>query len=174
MRRTAAKSLQSLGGGVHIVEKRLNHVSGSFRGIVGVYQRHEYLSERRQAFAMLSAQFESLTGANGLALLLRASRAGRRTTIDRERETNERPHEAASNKPPQSTEPRQSALAELEARLKNFPKVAETLEQNRVGQRTRRPSWIIPVMTCALVESPRRGSKPRRPRNGTLSYRLRL
>ncbi|WP_144259708.1 hypothetical protein [Methylocystis sp. ATCC 49242] len=163
---------------MYIVEKRLNHISGSFRGIVGVYQRHEYLSERRQAFAMLSAQFESLTGANGLALLLRASRAGRRTTIDRERErererrTSGRMKQRRINRrtPPSRDNPRWRNWA----RLKNFPKVAEPLEQNRVGQRTRRPSWIIPVMTCALVESPRRDSKPRRPRNGTLSYRLRL
>jgi len=32
-----------------VTEKVLNHVSGSFAGIVGVYQRHEYEPERRAA-----------------------------------------------------------------------------------------------------------------------------
>jgi hypothetical protein len=34
---------------LHVVEKCLNHTSGSFGGIVGVYQRHEFLAERRDA-----------------------------------------------------------------------------------------------------------------------------
>jgi hypothetical protein len=32
-----------------VVEKLLNHVSGSFAGIVGVYQRHTYEKEMRAA-----------------------------------------------------------------------------------------------------------------------------
>jgi hypothetical protein len=33
-----------------VIEKCLNHTSGTFRGIVGVYQRHEFADEKREAF----------------------------------------------------------------------------------------------------------------------------
>jgi hypothetical protein len=33
----------------HVVERVLNHISGSQSGLIGVYQRHEYREERRQA-----------------------------------------------------------------------------------------------------------------------------
>jgi integrase len=49
LRRTGAAGLQRLGVPLPVTEKILNHVSGSFGGIVGVYQRHEYASERRDA-----------------------------------------------------------------------------------------------------------------------------
>jgi integrase len=45
LRRTAASGMQKLGTGVHVVERALNHVSGSFRGITGVYQTHDYADE---------------------------------------------------------------------------------------------------------------------------------
>ena len=32
-----------------MIEQVLNHRSGTFRGIVGVYQRHDYIDERRIA-----------------------------------------------------------------------------------------------------------------------------
>jgi integrase len=51
LRRTCASSLQRLGIALPITEKVLNHTSGSFRGIVSVYQKHEYLAERRAALA---------------------------------------------------------------------------------------------------------------------------
>ena len=33
----------------HVVERVLNHVSGTQSGLVGVYQRHEYREERKAA-----------------------------------------------------------------------------------------------------------------------------
>ena len=33
----------------HIVERVLNHTSGATGGLVGVYQRYEYLDERKEA-----------------------------------------------------------------------------------------------------------------------------
>jgi hypothetical protein len=41
--------MQRLGVNLPIIEKILNHTSGSFGGIVGIYQKHEFLAERRQA-----------------------------------------------------------------------------------------------------------------------------
>lgn len=45
LRRTCASGMQRLGVSVPVIEKALNHVSGTFRGITGVYQRHDYASE---------------------------------------------------------------------------------------------------------------------------------
>lgn len=49
LRRTFASGCARRGVPVHVVEKLLNHVSGTHSGIVGVYQKHEYEPERRQA-----------------------------------------------------------------------------------------------------------------------------
>jgi integrase len=49
LRRTLASGMARLGIQLPVIEKVLNHSSGSFRGIVGVYQRHSYADEKRQA-----------------------------------------------------------------------------------------------------------------------------
>ena len=45
LRRTCASGMQKLGVSVPVIEKALNHISGTFRGIVGVYQTHDYADE---------------------------------------------------------------------------------------------------------------------------------
>lgn len=55
LRRTFASGCARLGVPVHVVEKLLNHTSGTFGGIVSVYQRHEYLAERRDALERWTA-----------------------------------------------------------------------------------------------------------------------
>jgi integrase len=47
LRRTAATGLQRLGVRLEVTEQVLNHISGSRAGIVGVYQRHDFASEKR-------------------------------------------------------------------------------------------------------------------------------
>lgn len=49
LRRTAASGMARLGISLPTIEKVLNHVSGSFGGIVGVYQRHEFKDEKAAA-----------------------------------------------------------------------------------------------------------------------------
>jgi hypothetical protein len=49
LRRTFASKLAALGVSLPTIEKFLNHVSGSFAGIVSVYQRHNWLPEMRHA-----------------------------------------------------------------------------------------------------------------------------
>jgi integrase len=49
LRRTFATSMARLGVRIEVTEKLLNHVSGSMGGIVGVYQRHDFLDEMREA-----------------------------------------------------------------------------------------------------------------------------
>ncbi len=51
LRRTAATGMARLGVPIPVVEKTLNHLSGSFAGIVAVYQRHSYDDEKRAALA---------------------------------------------------------------------------------------------------------------------------
>jgi integrase len=51
LRRTVASGLQRLGVRLEVTEAVLNHRSGSTAGIVGVYQRHDYAVEKRDALA---------------------------------------------------------------------------------------------------------------------------
>lgn len=49
LRRTTASGMAKLGIPLPTIEKVLNHVSGSFGGIVGVYQRHDFKAEKAAA-----------------------------------------------------------------------------------------------------------------------------
>ncbi|HEY2356818.1 MAG TPA: tyrosine-type recombinase/integrase, partial [Phenylobacterium sp.] len=49
LRRTAATGMAAMGFPPHVVERVLNHASGVTGGLVGVYQRHEYRTERKAA-----------------------------------------------------------------------------------------------------------------------------
>ena len=51
LRRTFASGLAAQGIALPIIERLLNHVSGSFGGIVGVYQRYDFMPEMRHAIA---------------------------------------------------------------------------------------------------------------------------
>ncbi len=55
LRRTMASRMGDLGIEPHIIERCLNHVQ---QGIVGVYQRQEYLKERKAAFDKWGQQLE--------------------------------------------------------------------------------------------------------------------
>ena len=60
LRRTVASGLAKLGTDLAVIEKVLNHVSGSFAGIVGVYQRHEFADEKRDALQKWADHVEEL------------------------------------------------------------------------------------------------------------------
>jgi integrase len=49
LRRTVATGLQRLGARLEVTEAVLNHISGSRGGIAGVYQRHDWATEKRSA-----------------------------------------------------------------------------------------------------------------------------
>lgn len=49
LRRTMASGMARLGIQLPVIEKILNHTSGTFRGVVGVYQRHSFSDEKRAA-----------------------------------------------------------------------------------------------------------------------------
>jgi integrase len=52
LRRSAVSGLARLGVSLPIIEKIVNHVSGSFAGIVGIYQRHDFAGEKRKALEL--------------------------------------------------------------------------------------------------------------------------
>ena len=62
LRRTCASGMQKLGISVPVVEKALNHVSGTFRGIVGVYQQHDYADEIRVALQRWADRVDEIVG----------------------------------------------------------------------------------------------------------------
>jgi integrase len=68
LRRTFASGLAKLGVQLHVVERLLNHVSGSFAGIVGVYQRHNFMAEMRDAVHKWEAHITKLTAPAKLAV----------------------------------------------------------------------------------------------------------
>jgi integrase len=63
LRRTAASGMARLGVSLVVIEKVLNHVSGSLAGIVGVYQRHEFAQEKRAALQQWADHVERLVRA---------------------------------------------------------------------------------------------------------------
>jgi integrase len=49
LRRAMASGMAKRGIQMPVVEKVLNHTSGSFGGVQGVYQRHDFADEKRRA-----------------------------------------------------------------------------------------------------------------------------
>lgn len=60
IRRTVATGMQRLGIRLEVVEAVLNHVSGTRSGIVGVYQRHDFLEEKRHALEAWAAELDRI------------------------------------------------------------------------------------------------------------------
>jgi integrase len=60
IRRSVASHMARLGVNLAVVEKLLNHVSGSFAGIVGVYQRYSFADEKRAAMEAWARHIEGL------------------------------------------------------------------------------------------------------------------
>ena len=58
LRRTYATNLQRHGVRLEVIEALLNHVSGTRAGIVGVYNRHRYEPEMREAVGKYDEWFE--------------------------------------------------------------------------------------------------------------------
>lgn len=60
IRRTVATGMAALGVALPVVERLLNHVSGSFAGIVGVYQCHDYAEQKRAAMEAWAGHVEAI------------------------------------------------------------------------------------------------------------------
>jgi integrase len=59
-RRTVASNLAALGVRLEVIERILNHVSGSFGGVAGTYQRYEFLPEMRAAIDLWEAKLQTI------------------------------------------------------------------------------------------------------------------
>jgi integrase len=76
LRRTCVTGLAVLGVALPVVEKIVNHVSGSFAGVVGVYQKHEFAAEKAEALARWAQHIQGLVaGKSGKVVSLRGERA---------------------------------------------------------------------------------------------------
>jgi integrase len=60
LRRTVVSGMARLGIAPHVADRILNHQSGTISGVAAVYQRHEFLQERRAALEMWAAHVSSL------------------------------------------------------------------------------------------------------------------
>ena len=60
LRRTVATGMQRLGVRIEVTEKLLNHKSGTLKGIVAVYQHHDYAAEKRHAADAWGALLDGL------------------------------------------------------------------------------------------------------------------
>jgi integrase len=63
LRRTAASGMAELRIAPHVIERVLNHVSGSRAGVAGVYNRFGYLPEKRQALEAWAVRIAAIVGA---------------------------------------------------------------------------------------------------------------
>jgi integrase len=79
LRRTMVSGMARLGISLPVIERCINHKSGSFRGIVGVYQRHDFAKERRQAFeawaSFIMSIVENKAEATGKVYAIRGARS---------------------------------------------------------------------------------------------------
>jgi integrase len=69
LRRTAASGMARIGVQLPVIEKVLNHTSGSFGGIVGVYQRHDFAIEKRAALDAWSREVERIVAGRMAAVI---------------------------------------------------------------------------------------------------------
>ena len=72
LRRTMVSGMARLGVAPHVADKILNHVAGTISGVAAVYQRHEFMDERRHALERWGAYVESLL-AEGEVIELKAA-----------------------------------------------------------------------------------------------------
>jgi integrase len=60
LRRTCVSGMARLGVAPHVADKILNHQTGTISGVAAVYQRHEFLGERRVALNLWGAHVAEL------------------------------------------------------------------------------------------------------------------
>jgi hypothetical protein len=61
LRRTAASGMQRLGVRSEVIERALNHLSGSFRGVAGIYQRDPMTADVQAALERWAGHLERIT-----------------------------------------------------------------------------------------------------------------
>jgi integrase len=64
LRRTTVSGMARLGVPPHVADKILNHQSGTISGVAAVYQRHDFLAERKEALDRWGAHIDALLQAS--------------------------------------------------------------------------------------------------------------
>jgi integrase len=67
LRRTTATGLAQLGVAPHVVEKLLNHSTGTFGGVAGIYNRFQYVPEMRDALSKWESHLHALVAVKNKA-----------------------------------------------------------------------------------------------------------
>ncbi len=62
LRRTCVSGMAALGIAPHVADKILNHQSGTISGVAAVYQRHEFMAERKEALVLWGSHVKSILG----------------------------------------------------------------------------------------------------------------
>ena len=62
LRRTAATHMASLGVAPHVIERILNHTSGTLGGVAGIYNRFSYLQDMRSALELWATHVGNIVG----------------------------------------------------------------------------------------------------------------
>jgi integrase len=62
LRRTCVSGMARLGIAPHVADKILNHQGGTISGVAAVYQRHDFLAERKKALEMWGAHVQRAVG----------------------------------------------------------------------------------------------------------------
>src|SRR5450759_3744109 len=62
LRRTCVSGMARLGIAPHVADKILNHQGGTISGVAAVYQRHEFLAERKEALEKWAAHVRQIIG----------------------------------------------------------------------------------------------------------------
>ena len=75
LRRTFATGMAKIGIALPVVEKCLNHVSGSFAGIVRTYHKHQYTEEKKAAFNAWGSYVTALVSHEPVANVVSIRRA---------------------------------------------------------------------------------------------------
>jgi hypothetical protein len=65
LRRTVASHLAQLSVAPHVIEAVLNHKSGTIRGVAAVYNRYDYLAEKRAALEAWGKRLREIIGGGG-------------------------------------------------------------------------------------------------------------
>jgi integrase len=78
MRRSCATGMAALGVALPTIERLLNHTSGSFKGVAGIYQRYEFADEKAEALRRWAMHLQGLVAdkPNNVAVLHRRRDAG--------------------------------------------------------------------------------------------------
>jgi hypothetical protein len=72
-RRTAVSGMARLGVQPHVADKILNHQSGTISGVAAVYQRHDFMAERKKATELWGAHIGTLNRGPSEELLVHAA-----------------------------------------------------------------------------------------------------